>query len=305
MTKILFAGSTVGEPWWLAGEVVRDAVRPHGYEVDITDESASNHNLPWVWGGKAQLGATVPEHFAPAKAGRPEYGGAKLDDLAAIATIVRPSWLGLAVRAELGISNLREVKQKRIPVRLFSPPADDGTLVDAVLRYHGFSMEELRSWGGQHYRWSGRRKESHVRDNEVDVMLGNIYHGYTPHGRFWFEATTLYEMRFLDLEPGLIDTLVKHHGFERGSIPELLFPFVDREIPSVKQTQMIIYCRKDQPDRLPETVARAIDEQAHLFKEKRVPFYYERDRIGKNDFLPLHPAVERYYRAKGYPISTP
>lgn len=305
MTKVLFAGSTVGEPWWLAGEIARDALRPHGYDVDITDESYSNHNIPWIWSGKAQLGATVPEHFAPAKAGRPEYGGAKVEDLRAIANIIRPSWLGLAVRGELGISSLREVKQKRIPMRLFSPPTDTGTLVDVVLRHHGFSMDEAKGWGSQHFRWSGRRKESHVRDDEVDVMLGNIYHGYTPHGRFWFEATTLYDMKFLDLEPSLIEDLVTHHGMERGSIPELLFRGVDREIPSVMQTQMLIYCRKDQPDAFAETVARALDENAQLFKEKRVPFYWERDRIGTNDFLPLHPAVERYYRSKGYPIKTP
>jgi len=305
MTKVQFAGSTVGEPWWLAGEMVRDAIRSYGYEVEITDESASERNIPWVWGGKAQLGACVPEHFSQARAMRPEYEGARLDDLAAIATIIRPSWLGLAVRAETGITDLRQVKERRLPIKLFSPPAGPGTMVDAVLRYHGFTLEDLRSWGGEHYRWSGRRKESYVRDGVVNVFLGNIYHGYTPHGRFWYEATILYDIRFLDLEPQLIATLSKHHGYRPSQIPELLYRGVDREIPSVQQTELIIYCRRDAPDELVGTVARALDEHSEIFKTKRVPFYYERDQIGKNEYLPLHPAVEAYYRSRGYPVGAP
>lgn len=300
MSKVLFAASTVGEPWWLAGEIVRDVLTPLGHEVEIFHESASNHNLPWIQQGRANIGITTPEHFLGCRQGRPEYEGAKLEDMRAICTIIRPSWLGLAVRADLGVTDLRQLETRKIPFSLFSPPPDDGTLVDEVLRYHGFSMEEAKSWGAKHFRWSGRRQESHVRDNEVNVFLGNIYCGYTPHGRFWYEATELYEMRFLDFEPKLIDQLVKHPGLERGAIPELLFRWIDREIPSVIQSQLVMYCRKDQPDELIGALVKAMDENAELFKLKRVPFYYERDRIGLNAFLPLHPAAERYYRSQGY-----
>ncbi len=299
------ATSTIGEPWWTCGEVIQESLAPQGWTVGVIHESYSHKNIPWILERKADIGVTSTRHLAAATERKGVHADSDLSGLVAIATIVRPSWLGLAARRDLGIASLDDVRERKMPIRLLAGGTERGGELDVVLRHHGLTLDEIVSWGGQHFRWSGRMNGSYVRDGVVDVMLGNIYAGYTPHGRFWYEATILNDMRFLDFGPKLIDELVHDFGYSRGIIPEGLFPGVDRDIPSVEQENVLIYCRRDLPDDVAGLIARALDENADLFKAQRSPFYYERHQIGRNAYLPLHPAVESYYRSKGYPIETP
>lgn len=303
--KLVVATSTIGEPWWTCGEVIQESLAPLGWDVTVVHESYSHLNIPWIMERKADVGVTSSRHVAGAAEKKGLHEKSDLSELVAIATIVRPNWLGLAVRSELGIASLEEARDRKYPLRILAGGTERGGELDAVLRYHGLTLEDVVAWGGKHLRWSGRMKGSYVRDGVVDLMLGNIYAGYTPHGRFWYEATILNDMRFLDFAPPLIDALVKQFGYTKGVIPEGLFPGVDRDIPSVQQENLLIYCRRDVPDEVAALIARALDEHADLFKVQRSPFYYERHQIGRNAYLPLHPAVEAYYRSKGYPIQTP
>jgi uncharacterized protein len=305
LQQLTFAGSTIGEPWWTVGEIVAAALQPHGYDVTVEHESASHRNIPWVMQGRAQLGVTTDRHLAAARDKKGLHAESSLDDLRALATISRPNWLALAVRRNLGLTSLHEVRQRQYPLRILAGGTERGEELDLVLRYHGFTLDDLLAWGGAHYRWSGRMEGPWVRQGLVDALLGNIYSGYTPHGRYWYEATVLMDLHFLDFEAGLIEQLVQEYGYQRGTIPHGLFPGLDRDIPSVSQQSMVIYARKDLPDDLAALVARSLDARSDLFKQARSPLYYERERVAVNDFLPLHPAAERYYRERGYPIQTP
>lgn len=303
--KLVVATSTIGEPWWTCGEVIQESLAPLGWDVTVVHESYSNRNIPWMMEGKADIGVTSSRHLAGAAEKKGIHEQSDLGELVAIATIVRPNWLGLAARRELGIASLNDIRERKLAVKILAGGTERGGELDTVLRFHGFTLDDVISWGGQHFRWSGRMKGSYVRDGNMDVMLGNIYAGYTPHGRYWYEATILHDMRFLDLEPALIDELAREFGYTKGVIPEGLFPGVDRDIPSVQQENLLIYCRRDLPAEVAGLVAKELDENADLFKVQRSPFYYERHQIGRNAYLPLHPAVESYYRAKGYPVQTP
>lgn len=139
-----------------------------------------------------------------------------------------------------------------------------------------------------------------MREGVVDAMLGNIYLGYTPHNRFWYESTMLQDMCFLGFDDDLIDKLVREFGFLRGTLPHGLYRGVDRDIPTASTDTIYLYCRKDLPDELAGLIARSLDERLDLFKNSRSVLYYERQVVGQSPLIPLHPSVERYYRSKGY-----
>lgn len=299
MPRLVFAGSSVGEPWSICGLVAARALAAYGYEVTVAHDSNSHRNIPYVVGRRAEVGATTPRHLAAARLRRGDHANDSVEELAALAVIRRPQWLALAVRPDLGVADLREAGRRRLPLRIFSGTPAPGEDLDVVLRHHGFGLDEVVGWGGRHLRWHAQPRDLYVREGIVDVLLAWVYVGYTPTSRHWLEATVLKGFRFLEFEPALLDRLVEL-GYGRGAIPEGLLPGVDRDIRSVVQDTIVIYGRRDLPDQLAELVARALDERAELFTHARLPLYYERERVGRCDDLPLHPAAERYYRARGY-----
>ncbi|MFB3885138.1 MAG: TAXI family TRAP transporter solute-binding subunit [Thermodesulfobacteriota bacterium] len=297
---ITFAGSTIGEPWWSLGEIVADVLKPQGYEVTIESESASDQNIRWISARKADVGSTTPVHLQSAMQGIHQYRGEVHRGLVSIATIKRPNWLALAVRHDLGVSNLRQLKKMKYPLRIMAPNRDRGDQLDTVLRHYGMTMEEIESWGGRFMKWSGKANTPFVWEGVVDMMLGNIYLGYTPHNWYWYQATILNDMRFLDFDKALILKLVKNFGFKRGTIPHGFFRGLDKDIPSVVADTMYIYCLESQPAKLIRLIAEGLDKNSDLFKHKRSVFYYEREEVWRNPYIPLHPAAEEYYRSKGY-----
>ncbi len=296
--QITFAGSTIGEPWWTTGEIVAKVLEPHGYQVRISNESFSDNNVRWVTGQKAEIGVCTSVHMRSAIQGIHDYKGVKHSDLTSIATIKRPAWIGLAIRHDIGISGLRQVKKRKYPLRILASRPDKGLLLDIILTHYGLNLQEIESWGGRFIKWSGIG--GYVREGAVDMMLGNIYLGYTAHSRCWYEATTLFDMRFLSLDETLIAELIKKYGYKSGTIPHGLFRGVDRDVPTVVDDYLFIYCLKSQPAKLVRLVAEGLDKNSKLFKHTRSAFYYERDEVWKNPMIPLHPAAEEYYRSKGY-----
>jgi TRAP-type uncharacterized transport system substrate-binding protein len=293
-----FAGSTVGEPWWITGEIVAKVLKPHGYQVKISNESFSDNNVRWVSGRKADIGVCTSVLMRSAIKGIHDYVGEKHTNLTSIATLRRPAWIGLALRHEIGISDLGEVKKRKYPLRILALKSDRGSLLDAILIHHGLSLGEIESWGGRSLKWTGTSGQ--VREGIVDMMLGNIYLGYTAFSRSWHEATTLFDMRFLSLDKTLIAKLVKKYGYKSGSIPHGLFRGVDRDVPTVVDDYLFVYCLGTQPDKLVRLVAEGLDKNSELFKQTRSAIYYDRNEVWKNSMIPLHPAAERYYRSQGY-----
>ena len=98
----------------------------------------------------------------------------------------------------------------------------------------------------------------------------------------------------------LITKLVKKYGFKRGTIPHGLFRGVDRDVPTIVDEYLFIYCLKSQDAKLVRLIAEGLDKNSELFKHTRSAFYYERDEVWKNPIIPLHPAAAEYYRSKGY-----
>lgn len=296
--QIRFAGSTIGEPWWTTGEIVAKVLKPHGYQVKISNESFSDNNIRWITGRKAEIGVCTSVHMQSAIKGIHDYKGEKHSGLTSIATIKRPAWIGLAIRHDIGISDLRQVKKRKYPLRILASRPDKGLLLDIILNHYGLNLREIESWGGRFIKWSG--PAATAREGVVDMMLGNIYLGYTAHGRSWHEATTLFDMRFLSLDKTLIRKLIKRYGYKRGTIPHGLFRGVDRDVPTVVDDYLFIYCLKSQDAKLVRLIAEGLDKNSELFKHTRSAFYYERDEVWRNPIIPLHPAAEEYYRSKGY-----
>ena len=320
--KIVFAGAApegAGTPWGTLGLVVRKALQPLGYQVDIEILSWGANNPRFVADGRADLGATQYRAVEEALQGTEAWSGEPpRSNLRLIATINQPAWIGVGVRAASGITDLAEVAKKQMPIRL---KASGEKAIATILDYYGLSRKKVVEWGGHivgaeatqpppsddpFARWLARdwnQVTPWVANGEFDVIVDPIYAANTPEHKHWLEASILHELRFLPLPPDLIQRIMDNHQAEApGFIPHRLMRGVNSDIPTVQRFPQVIYTRSEAPYDFIYEVTRALDAGRHLFRETHMPYSYDPANVARPRMVPLHPGAERYYREAG--IST-
>ena len=197
--RITFAGAApigAGTPWGTLALVVRKALEPLGYETEIEVLSWGANNPRYVADGRADLGATQYRAVQEAMDGVESWQGeTPRRNLRLVATINQPAWIGVAVRAETGITDLADVAKKQIPLRL---KTGRERAIDSVLQYYGMTPKQIESWGGRlvaaeppqqehpadpFARWLGRDWNAiapWVASGEFDAIVDPIYAAYTP-----------------------------------------------------------------------------------------------------------------------------
>jgi uncharacterized protein len=303
--RLVFGGAGPGTPWGTLGEITARALAPHGYEVRVEPEASRGRCPGMVSAGQLEFGATQAILTRWAYAGLHRFASqGPQSRLRVIATIMFPAWLGVAARWETGITDLRQVAERQMPVRILGGTGD---LFAPILAYYGLSRELIESWGGKFlptlaYTPGPLRYVTtpFARRGDVDLIMENIYSAYTPEAAAFFEASVVLNLRFLPMPDDLIKTVSRDFGGEPGMIPYRLLPGVDAPVPSVYRPWQLIFGRDDMPDDFAYLLAQVYDEQRHLFRETHIPYSYDPLQVARDNGVPLHPAAERYYLERGY-----
>jgi TRAP transporter TAXI family solute receptor len=213
-------------------------------------------------------------------------------NLRLIANIQDPSYAFVAAKAETGIADLSQIRQKRWPIRVLS--AGIGSNATSVLAYFGLSREEIEAAGGR----IGNAPEDREK---FDIAIGGGGVMTTaPEWRIWTEISQKFDLNFLELPEELLAKLAKEGEQERGTVPVGLYRGVVRPIPTVVRSGTVIYGRDDMPEDFAYTVAKAMDEQQELLQWKHLNFSYNVRNVWKAYEVPLHPGAARYYKERGY-----
>lgn len=304
---VVFSGANSGNPsrdshLWsprtTMGKIVERALAPLGYEVEIDPRGFGMANLRLVSGGEADLGAIGGDHACWAYEGRYDFAEeGPLRNLRIIASIHFPAWLGVAVRWETGITNLAQIKERQLPLRIAGA---GGPQAQMVLEHYGLSRKLIESWGGKFLRVTGNALTWFITNGDYDMIIDAIYAANTPEARHWWEATVRHELRFLALPDDLIQGIAKETGGTPGSIPHQLMRGVVGDVPSVARSPHVIYGRDDLPEDFAYLLAKTLDEKRNLFREVYLPYSYDPKTVARSSEIPLHPGAERYYREVGY-----
>jgi TRAP-type uncharacterized transport system substrate-binding protein len=302
--QIPFAGAGQvywGTPWGTLGVVAQRALAPLGYDVSFYTEMWGADNPRYVRDRKADLGAHAFAGVRNMFEGKGPYQDeAACPGLRLIAQICEPAWVAVAVRAESEITDLRQIAERRLPIRVKTGRGEE---TNAIWRYYGLSVEQIEAWGGRQLSMPGpgRAITSWVASGEFDVIVDSIYAAYTPEHRHWWEATVLYDLRFLPLPADLITELCAEGHFEEPSfIPHMLMRGIREDIPSVQRLPTVFYTRDDVDEGFIYEVAKALDDGRYLFRQTHMPYSYDPKFVAKPRSVPLHPGAERYYRKVGY-----
>ncbi|HYQ56494.1 MAG TPA: TAXI family TRAP transporter solute-binding subunit [Draconibacterium sp.] len=311
---VLASACPHGCPWGELGEFVQEAMAPMGYEVILCRNCnlnlgprivATSSYPPELTEDMISVGTTqrvdAPIDFGITNGIRltTSYNGGvddpedfRFSNLRLIAHIEDPSYLLVGVKKESGITDLSEIKEKKLPLRIITR---GGEVENAVLDYYGLTKEALESWGGS---------IGNVGDEEAefDVIIGaNASPAQNPECSYWTAYTYKYDLYFLDLADELLKQIDKNvTGYELTEVKWGLLKGVDRAIPTVGRSGQVVFCREDTPEQAAYDVAKAVEQHRSALKWYIRIYSYDSQTVWKNDDVPLHPGAERYYREAGY-----
>ena len=317
--KPVFGGACKVCPWGAMGDIVKEALRSYGYDVQVC-YNCSGADAPRIVAGAktpppieelwkrapflrdqappppeapVEFGATGAPFLWDAYRGAGAYSREEPHkNLRLIAQIQSPTYLIVAVKADLGITDLSQIKQKRWPVRVLTSV---GTQATEVLAYYGLTRASVQAAGGH----VGAGMAEAERKN-FDVAIGEGTLANAPEFNMWYEISQKFDLYYLQLPDDLLAKLAASGEMERANIPDGLLRGIDHPIPTVAHTGVVVYGRTDTPDDFAYAVAKALDEHQDLLQWSHLNFSYNVHNVWKAYDVPLHPGAARYYRQRGY-----
>jgi TRAP-type uncharacterized transport system substrate-binding protein len=306
--KIVFAGAGITRqdgwvdglwsPRTTMGKIVERALAEDGYVVSIDLRGFGMNNPRLVAGGESDLGALGADHLRWVYNGQYELAAeGPRTNLRVIASIHFPAWLGIAVKWDTHITDLAQIRERQLPVRIVGAAGPQYAL---VLEHYGLSRAMIESWGGRFLRVGYVELAGFVTSGDFDVIMEPVYAAYTPEARHWWEASVLHNLRFLAMPDELIQRICKETGGHPSHVPHQLMRGVVGDTPSVARPPHLIYARDDLPEEFAYLLAKVLDEKRHLFREVFIPYSYDPRTVAGDNGIPLHPGAARYYREVGY-----
>lgn len=225
------------------------------------------------------------------------------------AIAVFPSWdvMGFAVHESTGIYSLEQIAKDKIPLRVSTGRIPKNGLsasatmftVSAVLKAAGFSLAQMRRWGGKFHiasRPSDPSRRAAIESGEVNAIFDE---GIKSWGRTALE----HGFRYLPVEGEVLKDLTRL-GYRPAQLSQAHFERLSGPVPTLDFSGWPMIVHSDMPDELAYALCEAIENRREVFPTDN----YKPLDIGQlcaNDAeapfdAPLHPGAKRFYRERGF-----
>ncbi|MSQ53358.1 MAG: hypothetical protein EXR28_15920 [Betaproteobacteria bacterium] len=255
-----------------------------------------------VMNGEADIAICNPGGvLAMARAGVPPFKQAC--PLVAIAVLPQFDQLGFAVAKRTGLDSLRDIKEKKYPLRVSLRGQPDHSVhfvTNQVLASYGFSLEDITAWGGE-LRYTagmpnGPQRLGAVARGELDAVFDEAVPTFGA-------AALAMDMRFLPVdEPEL--QMLDAIGLRRVAITPEEYPALAGPVWTVDFSGWPIFTRESTSAAIVSSFCKALEA-----RKSTIPWYGQgpldlkamvSDTREAPMAIPLHPAAERYWRERGY-----
>jgi len=297
------ASEMVDQPGWPHRQA-QVGLRPQGAEGWAVNMIASDGPaaIAQVASGSMQLAISNPAGFL-ALAVRGTGPFTTPIALRAITIIPSPDQLAFAVTARTGVKSLREIRERRLPLRISLRGQKDHALhpvVDEVLRAAGFSLDDIHSWGGQVRYDDGLPQTDNrlgaVARGEVDMVVDEAVRG-------WINSAAASGLRALPLDEPMLAQL-EAIGLRRAVIAKSRYPNLAEDVPTLDFSGFAVYTHAGVADEIVGAICAALEARKDkIIWQEPGPLPLERmcrDTPAGPLTIPLHPAAERFWRARGY-----
>ena len=298
---LAFATLSQGTAWYIYGATMAELLRkalPPGSNVDVKPFSGGVGNAKLVAKNETPLGLSFTVTNRWALEGRETYD-AKLENIRGLVGGLDTYYLVAIAARKLDIGSLKDLKERRIPARLYTLPVGSQGEFGArqLLREYGIGYADIKSWGGGVTHVNYNIIVDAFKDGRADLLIAVI----TPKHPSITEIATFTEVRFLGLEPDRIKSLGAL-GYTQATMPADTFKHQAQRVTTVGFPTVLI-TNKELPEPVAYTVTRALIENKEALVRGHAgladfdpPTAWQPEKVG----APLHPGAERAYREKGW-----
>ncbi|HXG02373.1 MAG TPA: TAXI family TRAP transporter solute-binding subunit [Candidatus Binatia bacterium] len=299
--NLAMATLDAGSAWYVYGATIAELLRktlPPGSNVDVKPFAGGVGNAKLVARNETPIGLSFTVTNRWAFEGKEAYD-TPLESLRGLVGGLDTYYLVAVVARRLNIASLRDVKERRLPVRLYSQPV--GSLGEfggrQLLRAYGITYADIKAWGGSTTHVGYNVIVDAFKDGRADILLAVI----TPKHPSVSEIATFTDVAFLGLEPEVVKALAPL-GYTPATMPPNLFKGQTQAVSTVGFPTVVI-TNKDLPEPVAYTVTKTIVENKDALVRGHAGLAafdpetaWRPEKVG----IPLHPGAERLYREKGW-----
>ncbi|MGH2856737.1 MAG: hypothetical protein ACRDMJ_04550 [Solirubrobacteraceae bacterium] len=298
--RISFAQRDTPE-WRLALLIARLAGEAGVPLVPIRMAGGEARAIAGVHEGMAEVGVNLAQSVRWAYRAEAALDGWRHTSLRALGSIWQPQWLAIAVRWELRISELHEIGQRRLPLRVLAhlpdgPATTWSFLTGRLLRAHGLTFSELTDWGGRLDDCATAPAIAAARQGDFDVLVAPLGALAGPAAQLWHAASQAVDLRFLGLDDAVAGSLARELGIASRALPEGIVRGVGPGVRTVCLSRLLLYAS----ERMEGATARALFEAVAGGRELLADEHAQFDAAHALDDPPIppHPGVRELAAAK-------
>ncbi len=215
--------------------------------------------------------------------------------------------MGFAVHKSTGITSLAEIKQRKIPLRVstgYLPKSDlaaSATMftVAATLRAAGFSLADIRKWGGKIHsvpRPSDPRRRAAIQSGAINAVFDEGI-------KSWGQTAIDNGFRYLPID-GVVLKQLKSLGYRPSVMSRGGFHGMEGEVQTVDFSGWPMIVRADMANEIAYALCEAIALRRKViptdnFKPLSMSQLCANDDEAPYD-VPLHRGAKRFYQQRGY-----
>jgi TRAP transporter TAXI family solute receptor len=299
--NLAFATLDTGSAWYVYGATMAELLRralPPGSNVDVKPRAGGVGNPRLVAKNETPLGFgfTVTNRWA--YEGKEAYTE-KLENLRGLVGGLDTYYLVAVASTKLGINSVREIRDKKLPVKIYTQPI--GALGEfagrQLLRATGMSYNDVRSWGGSTTHVGYNVIVDAFKDGRADILFAVI----TPKHPSVSEIANDGNVKFLGLDPEITKALLPL-GYVAATMPANTFKSQPEPVTTVGFPTVLI-TNKELPEPVAYTVTKTLIENKDALVRGHAGLAefdpktaWQPDKVG----VPLHPGAERAFREKGW-----
>jgi TRAP-type uncharacterized transport system substrate-binding protein len=220
-----------------------------------------------------------------------------------------PSWdvMGFAVHESTGIVSLEQIAKEKIPLSVSTGriPKDDlgasATMftVSAVLKAAGFSLAQMRRWGGKFHiapRPSDPSRRAAIESGAVNAIFDEGI-------KSWGQTALDFGFRYLPVEGKVLKDLTRM-GYRPAQLSNARFKRLKHPVSTLDFSGWPMIVHADMADEVAYALCEAIENRRAVFPTDN---YKPLDiaQLCANDEevpldAPLHPGAKRFYRERGF-----
>lgn len=221
----------------------------------------------------------------------------KITDIRGVANINVSSVIHAWMLKSVGINTLKEIAQKKFPLKLDSGPRGTGGELAAArcLELHGASYQNIRSWGGSITHSPYTEAIDRLKDGHIHCFINDDIIGVP----VYVELSSAREVVLLPQDPEVVKQMEQKYGYSSKIIPAGSYKGQDKDVLSTAQHH-VFFCHKDAPEELVYMMTKLIFTNKQRLIGAHKLFTNLDPAFGPKDFpIPLHPGAERYYKEIG------